>query len=94
MGSAWHPGVNFQSVTVCPHCHRIKPPILDHYALDEDRWDGSDFMHVDLNPNKVIVTERVCDCLRAHNFTNWLCEQPISVQSLYDKPCMQAQEEL
>lgn len=69
-GSAWHTGVNEDSVTFCRHCHRTKPPIVNIYTLDESQWASPDFMHVDLNPDKVIVTERVCDCLRAHNFTN------------------------
>jgi hypothetical protein len=41
--------------------------------VDESRWDGADFFHLDRNPNIVIVTERVCTVLTQEHFVNFAC---------------------
>lgn len=72
--SAWHVGVSSESITTCGYCGRSKPPVLDWHSFDEETWDGSDFFYLDSNDNRIVVTERVCETLAAHRFTNWICD--------------------
>ncbi len=72
-GTAWRVGMDLESITVCKECERITFPHPDWLVVDESRWDGSDFFHVDRNPNIVLVTERVCRVLARHRFTNYHC---------------------
>lgn len=72
-GEGWRVGVDLTTITTCQHCGRTIFPQLGDLAVDEGRWDGTDFFHIDRNPNIVVVSERVCEILSAHGFTNWEC---------------------
>lgn len=72
-GGAWRVGIDARAITVCQHCGRTVFPNPDHMVIDEQRWDGSDFFHVDQNPNIVLVSERVCEILADHHFANYVC---------------------
>jgi hypothetical protein len=72
-GSAWRVGSDRYYITACKHCGRAVFPNPDWLIVDEDRWDKSDFFHVDDNPNIVLVTERVCAVLAQYRFTNYAC---------------------
>lgn len=72
-GVAWRVGVDIERITVCRECGRKVFPGTFGIQVDESRWDGSDFFHVDQNPNIVLVTEGVCSVLAAHGFTNYVC---------------------
>jgi hypothetical protein len=66
-------GMDIERITVCLRCRRTLFPDPQRLVVDESRWDGSDFFNVDLNPNIVLVTERVCETLIRHRFTNVAC---------------------
>ena len=68
-GHAWRVGATQDSITVCDSCGRTKPANV-LWVVDEDRWDGSDFFHIDMNPNKIFVTERVRNAIVEAEFTN------------------------
>lgn len=72
--SAWHIGVTLEGITTCGYCGRFKPPVMDWHSFDERTWDGSDFFLLDSNDNRIVVTERVCETLSVHRFTNWICD--------------------
>ena len=72
-GVAWRVGVGLDKITACAQCGRTVFPAVGHLTVDESRWDGSDFFHVDRNPNIVLVTERVCAVLASHGFSNYAC---------------------
>lgn len=76
-GSAWREGMDKDKIVVCDVCGRTKFLYPEWLAVDQDTWDGSDFFHLDMNPNIVIVTERVCAIFQEHRFTNYACK-PIS----------------
>ncbi len=81
-GTAWREGVDLDRITDCLHCHRhIFPPPHDA-AVDVSRWDGSDFFHVDLNSNIVLVTPRVCELFAERGFGNYACEEFPEVYAL------------
>lgn len=72
-GSAWRKGSNEQSITACARCGRTTFPNASRLEVDEARWGGSDFFHLDRNPNIIVVTERVRDLLEANRFSNFRC---------------------
>ena len=72
-GHAWRVGMDLERITVCPQCQRTVFPDPERLAVDESRWDGSDFFNVDCNPNVVLVTERVCETIIRNRFTNVAC---------------------
>lgn len=72
-GVAWRVDSDLKRLTACQHCGRLIFPDPDWLVVDESRWDGSDFFHVDRNPNIALVTERVCEVLAEHDFTNYAC---------------------
>jgi len=72
-GKAWRQGHNVDNVTSCNCCKRTVFPEPNNLKVDISRWDGSDFFNIDLNPNIIIVTERVCEVLDKGKFTNYLC---------------------
>jgi len=69
-GKAWRKGVDPQSIIKCDLCERTEFPHPDILAVDESRWDGSDFFNVDQNPNIIIVTEKVHDILVKNKISN------------------------
>ncbi len=69
-GRGWRSGTTEASLQACALCRRRVFPDPDWMAIDEDRWDGSDFFLVDYNPNIVIVTERVATLLGEGRFSN------------------------
>lgn len=73
MGNAWHTGKDTCNTTVCTRCGRTSVPSTTCLDIDIDRWDGSDFFHVDQNTNIVLVTERVCTLFAEYEFTNFRC---------------------
>jgi len=78
-GSAWRPGSDLDHITACRYCGRTTFPDPGRLTVDTKRWDGSDFFHVDKNPNIVFVTERVCSVLTQHRFSNYACNPVNSV---------------
>ncbi|MEW6183576.1 MAG: double-CXXCG motif protein [Bacillota bacterium] len=72
-GKAWRENINLQRITVCPCCRRTVFPDGKNLRVDQSRWDGRDFFNLDLNPNIVVVTERVCTIFHEHAFSNFLC---------------------
>lgn len=77
-GKAWRQGSDLQTITSCSVCGRMEYRRGGtDLTVDESRWDGSDFFHVDENPNIVIVTENVTQILSQGNFTNYVYE-PVS----------------
>lgn len=72
-GSGWRSGITLEAITVCQRCGRTIFPASSQLVIDESRWDGSDFFHIDQNPNIVIVTARVREVLVRGQFTNWEC---------------------
>jgi hypothetical protein len=72
-GSAWQLGSDLDLITDCKYCGRIVFPYSGQLTVDTDRWDGSDFFHLDRNPNIVFVTERICSMLAQFEFRNYSC---------------------
>lgn len=72
-GAAWRIDSKEEQIIVCRSCHRTKFPNSDMLSVDQNRWDGSDFFHVDGNPNIVLITERACEILTRNKFTNYSC---------------------
>jgi hypothetical protein len=70
-GRAWREGMDLTRITLCNVCGRTGFPDPRFLRIDESRWDGSDFLHPDLNPNIVIVTERIAEVLVNGGFTNY-----------------------
>lgn len=69
-GRAWRrvsPPGKIRYCKICGHSDFRSPKRL---AVDEARWDGSDFLELDHNPNIVVVTERVAEIVQSNNFTN------------------------
>lgn len=75
LGKAWRKGINYENSLACPKCKRMKFLDPDCLQVDESAWDGSDFITLDLNPNIIVVTERICELLREKGFTNYLCKK-------------------
>jgi hypothetical protein len=62
----------------CPICGRDlreTPPLMD---LDPAGWDGSDFIIVDENPNRLVVTHRVREVLEGIRASNIHFEEIVS----------------
>ena len=55
---------------VCDICGRHGPYDYWGWSLDMERWDKTDFSILDHNPNAIIVTERVAECITKNYFTN------------------------
>lgn len=72
-GKAWRQGYHLEDEIVCKCCKRTNFPEPSNLKVDISRWDGSDFFNIDLNPNIIIVTERVYRVLEKHKFTNYMC---------------------
>lgn len=70
-GHAWRLGHDLARITDCHHCGRRIFPEPKWLTVDESRWDGSDFLNLDLNPNMVFVTKRVADLFEKHQFTKY-----------------------
>lgn len=68
--SNWRPVVTEEGLRLCDICGRLGFPSPDFLAVDEARWDGSDFLNLDLNPNIVVVTERAAEVFTANGFSN------------------------
>lgn len=76
-GRAWRQGSSEETVRLCEACGRRGFPSPRHLLVDIARWDGSDFVFLDYNPNIVVVTERVAELVASKRFTN-LVAVPIS----------------
>lgn len=59
---------------MCDVCGRLGFPSPKVLSVDEARWDGSDFLILDYNPNIVAVTERMAEVIDANAFTNIMVE--------------------
>lgn len=64
-GRAWRTGSTADSIRLCDVCGRRGFPSPKDLSVDEARWDGSDFVLLDHNPNIIIVTDRVASALDA-----------------------------
>ena len=73
-GTAWRVGMDLPRITLCDVCGRLGFPDPGFLAIDEKRWDGSDFVNPDRNANITIITKRVYDVFRESEFTNWHAE--------------------
>jgi len=73
-GRAWRKGSTPENIRLCDICGRTGFPSPKYLAVDETRWDGSDFVILDGNPNIVVVTERVADVINTHAFSNLVVE--------------------
>jgi len=69
-GKAWRKGADPQAIVKCKLCGRREFPHPDILAVDEARWDGSDFFNLDQNPNMVFVTGKVHDILVKNKISN------------------------
>lgn len=69
-GRAWRKGSTPEKALLCEICGRRGFPSPNCLAVDETRWDGSDFFNVDFNENITLVTERVAEVIAANRFTN------------------------
>jgi hypothetical protein len=76
-GRAWRQGSTEAGLRLCDVCGRRGFPSPKNLVVNEARWDGSDFVFLDGNPNIVVVSERVAAVLNANDFTNVLVE-PLS----------------
>lgn len=67
------PGSGYQVLSVCPGCGLTDETRIDDptKVVDESRWDGSDFFHLDPIPSWIFVTERVVQALRKTPFEGW-----------------------
>jgi hypothetical protein len=72
-GHAWRVGFDEERITTCHTCGRKLFPDPHWLEVDQNRWDGSDFFTVDMNPNIVLVTDRVCQTLADAVFGNYRC---------------------
>ena len=72
-GTAWREEQNEKTIRECDLCGRTQFPEPNNLRVDESRWDGSDFFHVNMNKNIVIVTQRVCDALEELGASNYDC---------------------
>jgi hypothetical protein len=63
---------------LCEQCERRGFPSPRNLLVDQARWDGSDFVFLDGNPNIVVVTERVAEVVTSKRFTN-LVATPLEV---------------
>lgn len=72
-GRARREDINEEGILACRLCGRMHFPDPGWIKVDESRWDGSDFLYVDGNPNLPLVTQRVCDLLADHGFNGYKC---------------------
>lgn len=77
-GKAWRKGINYENSLACPKCNRTVFRNPEYLQIDESTWDGSDFFTLDLNPNIIVVTERIYEILKQSSFTNYLCKKIIT----------------
>jgi hypothetical protein len=70
LGRGWRLGSTQETLTACELCGRRHFPTPGLIEVDLARWDGSDFFHVDYNPNIVLVTERVREVLEGVGASN------------------------
>ncbi len=63
-GRSWRRGSTADSLRLCNICGREGFPSPEYLLVDEQRWDGSDVLNLDHNPNIIIVTERAAKVLR------------------------------
>lgn len=69
-GLTWRTGSTEDGLRVCSICGRRAFPRSKMLTVDESRWDGSDFVTLDHNPNIILVSERVAEVLEANSFSN------------------------
>jgi hypothetical protein len=69
-GTAWRRGSSEETLRLCAQCGRRGFPSPHQLQVDETRWDGSDFLFLDSNPNIVVVTERVAEVVASSGFRN------------------------
>lgn len=73
-GQAWRRGSSAEGLRLCETCGRRACPSPKDLAVDETRWDGSDFLFLDANPSIVVISERAADVFNANTFTNVVLE--------------------
>lgn len=69
-GRASRKGSTLETLRLCDICGRTGFPSPKNLSVDEARWDGSDFVIVDDNPNMILVSERVKNTIDASGITN------------------------
>lgn len=69
-GRAWTESANEDQDHLCGLCGRRTLPGPANPRLDLNRWDGSDVMTIDMNPNRLFVTDRVARVFELGRFTN------------------------
>lgn len=69
-GRAWRRGSTEESLRQCEICGRTGFPSPKVLTVDEARWDGSDFITLDGNPNIIVIVSGVRDLLESHAFSN------------------------
>lgn len=72
-GEAWRVDMDGSQIQLCEHCGRTGFPHPEWLVVDPSRWDGTDFLNVDRNPNIVLVTQRACTTLARAHFSNYQC---------------------
>ena len=78
-GNAWRFGADAKENPICQLCDRRQFLKLSRWNIDPQRWDGSDFFNLEMNPNMIFVTQRVKDLFDGQNLSNYVC-LPLSVQ--------------
>ncbi len=73
-GRAWRKGSTEESIWVCDVCYRESFPRPKALGVDESRWDGSDFIILDRNPNIIVATEKVAKLIQAERFSNLVAQ--------------------
>lgn len=73
-GRAWRHGSTEQGLRLCDICGRQGFPSPKNLVVDQTRWDGSDFLFLDGNPNVIVVSERAAQVFNANAFTNVVTE--------------------
>ncbi len=69
-GRALRQGSTKEALRLCDICGRQGFPTPQNLAIDENHWDGLDFLIVDENPNIIITSERVAAVFNANSFSN------------------------
>lgn len=72
-GHALRIGSTLESIITCNHCKRSIFPDPDYLQVDTNRYDGSDFFHLDMNPNIVFASEKLATLIS--RFDTGICRQ-------------------
>ena len=63
-GNAWRVSISEEDIILSDCCGRYQFPLPNSIVnVDETRWDKSDFFVLDMNPNRVFITNKVVAAL-------------------------------